>query len=91
MNAALVRPGQTLPTPDARERTRWCSSAVGSGQGGSRRNLQMAQGGLLLDPRRQVLGDFSFIFEADTFYGDWEMGRRPAGATTPRPHRPRAR
>ena len=25
----------------------------------------------------KVLADHSFIFEADTFYGDWEMGRRP--------------
>lgn len=31
----------------------------------------------------KVLGDYSHIFEADTFYGDWEMGRRPAECNYP--------
>ena len=31
----------------------------------------------------KVLADYSFIFEADTFYGDWEMGRRPPECNYP--------
>ncbi|MCU0500764.1 MAG: hypothetical protein MUC51_03185, partial [Anaerolineae bacterium] len=31
----------------------------------------------------KVLADYSAIFEADTFYGDWEMGRRPPECNYP--------
>jgi len=55
----------SLPLVPGRGRDSWPEAA------------RMAQGGLFLDHGRQSDGDYSFIFEADTFYGDWEMGAPP--------------